>query len=75
MIDGIVQIFQAEHDPRAFPKISDTVERVPGLQPHRGRRLMGHDHRQSLVVEAGAVQVETRDTELRGDRQGLLGGA
>jgi hypothetical protein len=75
MIDGRVEIFETEGHSGPLAEIGDAVERVPRLEPHRAGDLIGRLDRQAPAVEAGAVQIQARDAETRGNRQGLLGRA
>jgi hypothetical protein len=67
MVDGGVEVLQAEGDPGPLPQLGDPLKGPGRGQPHGPGDLLDRPHRQSPVVQPGAVEVEPGAAQPLGD--------
>jgi hypothetical protein len=58
MVDGGVEVLQAEGDPDPLPQPGHPLQRPGRGHPHGAGDLLDRPHRQPPVVQPGAVEVE-----------------
>ena len=74
VVDGEVEVLQREHPSGARAELGHAAQGVGRREPHRRRHHLDGPHRQALVVEPGAVQVQPRAVEPLRHRERLLRG-
>ena len=68
-----VEIFQREGDVLLFGKIANSVQCVPGFEPHAAGDQIMLPNGNATIAETGAVQVEPVDTEAFANGYGFAG--
>lgn len=74
VVDATVEILQLEDDALALAEFGDGLQGEGRTRPHGPGDLLARHDRQSVGIEAGAVEVEPRIAEAVRDRHTLLCG-